>query len=77
MKIKDNIYLKELEKFRYKYQENLIYPTYRKVFKSGTSNIVVEILVLNRIIFVNKNKNIKKSHLKYIVELERANLIEK
>lgn len=77
MKIKSNIYLKELENFRYKYQENLIYPTYKKVFKCGKSNIIIEIVIQNRTIFINRNKKLKKSHLKYIEELKRANLIEK
>lgn len=76
MKIKKDIYLGELEKYRYKYQENLIYPTYKKIFKCGKINIIIEIVIQNRTIFINHNEKIKKSHLKYIEELKRANLIE-
>lgn len=76
MRIKNNLYLKELEKFRYRYEENLIYPTYKKVIQRGANKVIIEILIQDRTIFVNRNKYIKKKHLKYIKDLINAKLIE-
>ena len=43
--IRENIDLKILEYYRYHYQENLLFPTYKKVIKSGLRQIVIEILI--------------------------------
>ncbi len=75
MKIKKHVYLGDLERFGYKYEANLIYPTYKKTIKQGNSNIVIEILVLDRTIFVNKNKKIKSNHLRYLEDLKRQDFI--
>lgn len=75
MKIKKNICLDDLSRFGYKYQENLIYPTYKKAIRQGNSNIIIEILVLDRTIFVNKNKMIKSNHLRYLEDLKRHDFI--
>lgn len=75
MKIKDNIYLKELEAFRFRYEENLIFPTYRKVIYSGKCKVIIEILVKSRVIYINKDINIKKEYLKYIKDLKLAGFL--
>jgi len=77
LKIKDNIDLCELCKFNYRYESNLIFPTYKKVCKSGSSKIVIEILVFNRRIFINRSKDIKKKQLKFIGDLILAKFVEK
>lgn len=76
MKIRENVYLKELEYFRYKYEENLIFPTYKKVIKQGNTNIVIEILIKNRTIFINRNKNIRRNYLKYLEDLYQHGFIQ-
>lgn len=75
MKIKRNVYLGDLERFGYEYQENLIYPTYKKVIRQGNYNIVIEILLLDRTIFINKNKKIKSNQLRYLEDLKVHGLI--
>lgn len=76
MKIKDDIELSTLEKYGYKYQENLLYPTYKKIIKKGKTTIKIEILVKNRQIFINKNKNIKLAQLKYLEDLKHYGAIK-
>lgn len=76
MKIKKYVNLEELRKFGYRYEENLIYPTYRKVLKQGKGEVIIEILVLNREIFINKNSKIKKEQYRYINDLKRFDLLE-
>ena len=75
MKIKKNVYLGDLERFGYKYEPNLIYPTYKKVIKQGNYNIVIEILLLDRTIFVNKNKKIRSNHLRHLEDLKQQDFI--
>lgn len=76
MKIKKYVNLEELRKLGYRYEENLIYPTYRKVLKQGKGKVIIEILVLNREIFINKNSKIKKEQYRYINDLKRFDLLE-
>ena len=75
MKIKKNINLKDLEKLGYNYQENLIYPTYKKIIKQNKSTIIIEILILDKTTYINKNKKITNTQLKYIEDLKYSNLI--
>lgn len=76
MKIKDTISLVELEKFGYRYQENLLFPTYRKVIQRGRSKIVIEILVMDRTVFINRNKNITKKGLYFFKDLITSKFLE-
>lgn len=76
MKIRSDIDLKELENFNYHYEENLFFPSYKKRIKQGNSVVHIEILVLNRTIFVNQNVDILTKQQKYIQDLKKANLIE-
>lgn len=76
MKIRSNINLSILENYRYKYEKNLLYPTYKKVIRvTKTQRIVIEILVENRTVFINKNKKIKDNHLRYLNDLRMDNLL--
>lgn len=76
MKIRNNINLNILENYRYKYEENLLYPTYKKVIRvNKTQRIIIEILEKNRTIFINKNSKIKRDHLKYLSDLRKGNLL--
>lgn len=76
MKIRKNIDLNILKNYRYKYEENLLYPTYKKVIRiNKTQRIVIEILVEDRTIFINKNKKIKDNHLRYLNDLRMNNLL--
>ena len=75
MKIRNDVDLSILERFGYKYQENLIYPTYRRFIKQYNTKIIIEILVLDRTFFLNRNKNIKSTQLKYLEDLRYNNLI--
>lgn len=77
MKVKENIDLCELHKFNYRYESNLIFPTYKKVCKSGNSKVIIEILIFNRHIFINKSKNIQRNQLKFINDLILAKFVEK
>ena len=46
MKIRNNIDLIILENYRYKYEENLIFPTYKKVIRvNKNQRIIIEILI--------------------------------
>lgn len=76
MKIRNNINLNILENHRYKYEENLLYPTYKKVIRvNKTQRIIIEILEKDRTIFINKNSKIKRDHLKYLNDLRKGNLL--
>lgn len=76
MKIRNNVDLDILKNYRYRYEENLLYPTYKKVIRvTKTQRIVIEILVENRTIFINKNSKIKKDHLRYLNDLRVNNLL--
>lgn len=76
MKIRSSVNLKRLEDFNYQYQHNLIYPTYKKVVRiNKKTRAVIEVLVDDRTIFINKSKRITKPQMKWIHDLERANLL--
>ncbi len=76
MKIRNNIDLIILENYRYKYEENLIFPTYKKVIRvNKNQRIIIEILIKDRTIFINKNSKIKRDHLKYLNDLRKGNLL--
>lgn len=76
MKIRQNIDLDELEKFGYRYQENLIFPTYRKVIQCGKRKTIIEILVLDRTVFINRRKVHSSDNLLFIKDLKLANFLE-
>ena len=76
MKIKDHVDLKRLEIYGYRYQENLIYPTYRKVIYRGNQRVVIEIVVMNRSIFVNRNALFSKIYLPFLKDLFLMQYIE-
>lgn len=76
MKIRNNIDLIILENYRYKYEENLIFPTYKRVIRvNKNQRIIIEILIKDRTIFINKNSKIKRDHLKYLNDLRKGNLL--
>lgn len=76
MKIRSNINLSILENYNYRYEENLLYPTYKKVIRvNKTQRIIIEILVKDRTIFINKNSKIKRNHLKYLNDLRNKNIL--
>lgn len=75
IRIREDIDLKILEYYRYHYQENLLFPTYKKVIKSGLRQIVIEILISNREVFINKNAKIKKSEYRFLHDLEKDHLL--
>lgn len=76
MKIRKNVDLDMLKNYRYKYEENLLYPTYKKVIRiSKAQRIIIEILVEDRTVFINKNSKIKKDHLRYLNDLRMNNLL--
>lgn len=75
MRIREGIDLKILEYYRYHYQENLLFPTYKKVIKIGTRQIVIEILISSREIFINKNAKLKKSEYQFLHDLEKDRLL--
>lgn len=76
MKIRKNIDLTQLEKFGYRYQENLIFPTYRKVVQSGKKKTIIEILVLDRTIFINRRKVHSADNFLLIRDLKLADFLE-
>lgn len=76
MKVRYNMNFSELEKLGYRYQLNLIFPTYRKVIYSGKCKIVIEILLLDRTIFINRSKVIKKENYRFLKDLRQANMLE-
>ena len=53
LRIRKSVDLKVLEEYHYFYQENLIFPTYRKVIKQGKGSVVIEIVVETRCLFIN------------------------
>ena len=75
VKIKNSAYLKELEAFGYRYEENLLFPTYRKVFCRCKNKVVIEILIENRIIYINKSVLFRNEHMKYINDLKMGGFL--
>ncbi len=75
IRIREGIDLKILEYYRYQYQENLLFPTYKKVIKTGLRQIVIEILISSREVFINKNAKIKKSEYRFLHDLEKDHLL--
>lgn len=77
MRIRKDIYLKELENYGYHYEENLFYPTYQKKRRYGNKTITIDILILNRKIFINKSDYITKKNINFVRDLIVNNLVEK
>lgn len=65
-----------LEYFGYHYEPNLIYPTYQKRVVYGNKVIIIDVLLLDRTIFINKSKHITKKNIKFINDLISENLVE-
>lgn len=76
MKIRKNIDLTQLEKFGYRYQENLIFPTYRKVIQSGKTKTIIEILVLDRTVFINRKQVPLGDNFSFIKDLKLSDFLE-
>lgn len=77
MKIRKDVRIDILENYGYHYELNLAFPTYKKVKEYGSGYIVIEIVIMNREIFINKSKCITKKNILFINDLIRNNLIEK
>ena len=75
LRIRKSVDLKVLEEYHYFYQENLIFFTYRKDIKQGKGSVVIEIVVETRCLFINRNSHILKHQMKYVKDLEKANLL--
>lgn len=77
MRLRKGISLEKLEQFGYHYQENLIFPTYRKVIQSGRRKIIIEILVADRTIFINRRKvEFVRDGIYFLKDLELSNFLE-
>lgn len=77
MRVRKDIYLEILEKYGYSYECKLAFPTYKKITTYGNKTIIIEILVQNRNIYINKSNIINKKNEKFILDLIIDNLIEK
>ncbi len=76
MKLRRNINFEVLEYFGYTYEPNLIYPTYTKRISYSNKTITIDILLLNRMIFINKSKYITKRNVQFVSDLIKENLTE-
>lgn len=76
MKLRRNVNFEVLEYFGYIYEPDLIYPTYTKRLSYSNKTIIIDILLLNRTIFINKSKYITKKNIQFISDLIKENLIE-
>lgn len=77
MKIRKDIDLDILKNYGYKYENNLVYPSYKKVVQYGNAIIIINIYVQNRIIAINQSKVINKKNINYIRDLLINDLVEK
>lgn len=76
MKIRKEVYLEKLEDYGYQYKENLFYPTYQKRRSFGNGTILLEILVYNRTIYINKSPHITEKNKRYLLDLIEDHLVE-
>ncbi|MCI8445778.1 MAG: hypothetical protein HFG15_04985 [Bacilli bacterium] len=76
MKIRKDIYLKQLEIYGYQYVDNLVYPSYQKRLSYGNKVVIIDIFVKDRVIAINGNRSINKKNDHFIRELKLANFIE-
>ncbi len=77
MKLRNHVFFEDLEKYGYQYKENIIYPTYQKKKTFGNKTIRIDILLMNRTIYINKSSKITNKEKKYLKDLQEANLLEK
>lgn len=77
MKIRKDIELKRLENYGYHYEENLFYPVYQKRIGYGNGIVLIEVLLKDRTIFINKNKAITKKNIHFIHDLVKNDFVEK
>ncbi len=76
MKLSRLVNFEVLEYFGYHYEPNLIYPTYQKKVIYGNKVITIDVLLLDRTIFINKSKHITKRNIQFINDLIKENLVE-
>lgn len=76
MKLRKDIYLKQLEEYGYQYVDNLVYPSYQKRLTYGNKAVIIDIFVKDRMIAINGNRSINKRNDHFIRELKLANFIE-
>lgn len=77
LKIKDNVDLKELEKFGFEYKEYSLYSSNYKFydFTPNNSISVIQIEITSRLIYLNDNN--RYDGLSKIYDLIQAGLVEK
>lgn len=77
MKIRKDIFLEELERYGYHYEDNLVVPTYKKITMYGNKTIIIEVVIASRQIFINKSDYITNKNILFIHDLITDNLIER
>ncbi len=79
LKIKDDVDLKELEKFGFKFYEDCGKYLYNIVLRNGNGGITLTIQSWNRKIYLwsNTNDNRNEEIIKILYDLIKANLVEK
>lgn len=76
MKFSRFVNIEVLEYFGYHYEPYLIYPTYQKILTYGNKTIIIDILINDRTVFINKSRHITKNNIHFINDLIKENLIE-
>lgn len=77
MKIRNGVPIDYLEEYGYHYEANLTYPTYQKLIEYGNLPIVIDVMIKNRVIYINKSPVITKRNMHFIKDLINNNLVEK
>lgn len=77
MKLRKNVHFDILEYFGYNYESYLLYPTYQKRVQYSNKTYIIDILIKDRTIFINKSKHITKRNILFINDLIKENLVEK
>lgn len=77
MKIRKEIYLEDLEEYGYHYESNLAFPTYQKIIMYGYKVIKIEVLIHNRMVFINRSNHINEKNINFVRDLITNNLVER
>ncbi|MEE0699151.1 MAG: hypothetical protein U0M66_00890 [Bacilli bacterium] len=77
MKLRKSVSIDSLEEYGYRYESNLIYPTYQKIINYGNRAIIIDVMIKNRMVYVNKSPVITKRNVHFIRDLIINNLVEK
>lgn len=77
MRIKDNIPLDYLIDHGFHYETNLIFPTFKKVITAENKVVVIEILIKNKMVYINKSPKIGSKNIRFVNSLIKAGIIEK